>query len=60
MAKLIRVLGIFGTRPEAIKMAPVIQALRVQPDRIRSVVCSVGRHRQMLDRVLACFASFGL
>lgn len=52
---MITVLSIFGTRPEAIKMAPVIQALRAQPDRIRSVVCSVGQHRQMLDQVLSLF-----
>jgi len=36
-------------------MAPVIQALRTQPDHIRSVVCSVGQHRQMLDQVLSLF-----
>jgi UDP-N-acetylglucosamine 2-epimerase len=52
---LITVLSIFGTRPEAIKMAPVVQELRLQPDRIRSVVCSVGQHRQMLDQVLSLF-----
>src|SRR6185436_14481704 len=55
LSTLITVLSIFGTRPEAIKMAPVIQDLRLHSDRIRSVVCSVGQHRQMLDQVLSLF-----
>jgi UDP-N-acetylglucosamine 2-epimerase (non-hydrolysing) len=46
------VLIIFGTRPEAIKMLPVIAALRRRPE-IRVVVCSTGQHREMLDQVLA-------
>jgi UDP-N-acetylglucosamine 2-epimerase len=45
-----------GTRPEAIKMAPVIKELERHPTRIRSVVCSAGQHRQMLDQVLQLFA----
>jgi UDP-N-acetylglucosamine 2-epimerase len=49
------VLSILGTRPEAIKMAPIITELRKHPDEVRSVVCSAGQHRQMLDQVLDLF-----
>jgi len=49
------VLSIFGTRPEAIKMAPVIEELNKQSSQIRSVICSVGQHREMLDQVLRLF-----
>jgi UDP-N-acetylglucosamine 2-epimerase len=49
------VLSILGTRPEAIKMAPVVKELERFPERIRSVVCSTGQHRQMLDQVLGLF-----
>jgi UDP-N-acetylglucosamine 2-epimerase (non-hydrolysing) len=52
---VLTVLSVFGTRPEAIKMAPVIKELCRHPDRIRSVTCSVGQHRQMLDQVLDLF-----
>ncbi|MQT12009.1 non-hydrolyzing UDP-N-acetylglucosamine 2-epimerase [Segnochrobactrum spirostomi] len=51
----LRVLSIFGTRPEAIKMAPVVQALAGAPG-ITSLVCVTGQHRQMLDQVLELFA----
>jgi UDP-N-acetylglucosamine 2-epimerase (non-hydrolysing) len=50
-----RVLCIFGTRPEAIKMAPVIQALREYRELISLKVCVTGQHRQMLDQVLRLF-----
>jgi len=50
----IRVLSIFGTRPEAVKMAPVVQALAQQPQ-IISQVCVTAQHRQMLDQVLDLF-----
>ncbi len=50
-----KILSIFGTRPEAIKMAPVVHELSKHPDRLQSVVCSTGQHRQMLDQVLALF-----
>ena len=53
MAK-IRVLSVFGTRPEAVKMAPVIKALEANPD-IDSRVCVTAQHRQMLDQVLDLF-----
>jgi UDP-N-acetylglucosamine 2-epimerase (non-hydrolysing) len=51
-----KILTVFGTRPEAIKMAPVIKALEKQPDRFESVVCVTAQHRQMLDQVLELFA----
>jgi UDP-N-acetylglucosamine 2-epimerase (non-hydrolysing) len=50
----IKVLSIFGTRPEAIKMAPVVKALR-ETDGIESRVCVTGQHREMLDQVLSLF-----
>jgi UDP-N-acetylglucosamine 2-epimerase (non-hydrolysing) len=53
---MIKILSIFGTRPEAIKMAPVIKALEKHPDRFESVVCVTAQHRQMLDQVLELFA----
>lgn len=52
--KKIKVLSIFGTRPEAVKMAPVVQALARQPE-IESVVCVTAQHREMLDQVLNLF-----
>lgn len=50
-----RVLLVFGTRPEAIKMAPVIQRLRERSDRFEAVVAVTGQHREMLDQVLALY-----
>ena len=49
-----RVLSIFGTRPEAVKMAPVVQALAHTPEFV-SLVCVTAQHRQMLDQVLGLF-----
>lgn len=49
-----RVLSIFGTRPEAVKMAPVVQRLALD-DRFESLVCVTAQHRQMLDQVLTLF-----
>jgi UDP-N-acetylglucosamine 2-epimerase (hydrolysing) len=49
-----KVLSVFGTRPEAIKMAPVVQALRADP-RCESRVCVTAQHREMLDQVLELF-----
>lgn len=49
-----KVLSIFGTRPEAIKMAPLVAALAQAP-KIDSVVCVTGQHRQMLDQVMELF-----
>ena len=45
---------VFGTRPEAIKMCPLVQELRKRSD-IKTVVCVTGQHRQMLDQVLEIF-----
>lgn len=52
---MINVLTIFGTRPEAVKLAPVIRALEKRPDRFQSRVCVTAQHRQMLDQVLKVF-----
>jgi UDP-N-acetylglucosamine 2-epimerase (non-hydrolysing) len=52
---MIRVLSVFGTRPEAIKMAPVVHALRNSPQQFESIVCVSAQHRAMLDQVLAVF-----
>ncbi|MHC8944724.1 non-hydrolyzing UDP-N-acetylglucosamine 2-epimerase [Advenella incenata] len=49
-----KVLTVFGTRPEAIKMAPLVKLLDQQPD-IQSSVCVTAQHRQMLDQVLELF-----
>lgn len=51
----IKVLSVFGTRPEAIKMAPVIKELVRREDCFQSLVCVTGQHRQMLDSVLELF-----
>jgi len=52
---MIRVLSVFGTRPEAIKMAPVVRALQGAPDRFESIICVSAQHRAMLDQVLRVF-----
>ena len=46
---------VFGTRPEAIKIAPVVKELEKHPDKIESIVCVTGQHREMLDQVLSLF-----
>ncbi|MEP9354449.1 UDP-N-acetylglucosamine 2-epimerase (non-hydrolyzing) [Xanthobacter sp. KR7-65] len=50
----LRILSIFGTRPEAIKMAPLVQAIQGEPS-LTSLVCVTGQHREMLDQVLRLF-----
>ncbi len=50
-----RILVVFGTRPEAIKLAPVIRELRRHPDRYEAIVCITAQHRRMLDQVLGLF-----
>jgi len=52
---MIKVLSVFGTRPEAIKMAPVVKELEKHANRIDSRVCVTAQHRQMLDQVLDLF-----
>src|SRR5262245_34000371 len=49
-----KVLVVFGTRPEAIKMAPVVRAL-MESDKVRPVVCLTGQHREMLAGILEFF-----
>lgn len=51
---MIKVLSVFGTRPEAIKMAPLVNLLK-QDSEIDSRVCVTGQHREMLDQVLSLF-----
>ena len=46
---------VFGTRPEAIKMAPLVKEFQKQKERIETVVCVTGQHREMLDQVLEIF-----
>ena len=52
--KKLKVLSVFGTRPEAIKMCPLVKELQRNPN-IESIVCLTGQHRQMLDQVTAIF-----
>ena len=52
---MIRVLSVFGTRPEAIKMAPVLRELGRRSAEFSSRVCVTGQHREMLDQVLELF-----
>ena len=50
-----KVMLVFGTRPEAIKMCPLVNELKSRPN-IKAVVCVTGQHRQMLDQVLEAFS----
>lgn len=50
----IKVMTVFGTRPEAIKMAPLVKELEKEPN-VESLVCVTAQHRQMLDQVLSVF-----
>jgi len=52
---MIKIITIFGTRPEAIKLAPVIKELGKYPEKFESVVCVTAQHREMLDQVLSLF-----
>jgi UDP-N-acetylglucosamine 2-epimerase (non-hydrolysing) len=51
----VKILCVFGTRPEAIKMSPVIRELRKHPASVKVRVCVTGQHREMLDQVLRLF-----
>ncbi|RHW37232.1 UDP-N-acetylglucosamine 2-epimerase (non-hydrolyzing) [Neobacillus notoginsengisoli] len=55
MTGRIKVVTVFGTRPEAIKMAPLVKELEKHPDKIESIVAVTAQHRQMLDQVLSIF-----
>ena len=46
---------VFGTRPEAIKMAPLVKEFQKYPEKYQTIVCVTGQHRQMLDQVLSLF-----
>ena len=46
---------VFGTRPEAIKMAPLVKEFQKYPEKYKTVVCVTGQHREMLDQVLSLF-----
>ena len=50
-----KIMLVFGTRPEAIKMAPLVKEFQKQPKRVETVVCVTGQHREMLDQVLKIF-----
>lgn len=50
-----RILLVFGTRPEAIKMAPLVKEFQKYPDGFKTIVCVTGQHREMLDQVLHLF-----
>ena len=52
---MIKVMSIFGTRPEAIKMAPIIQEMEHHKSEIESIICVTAQHREMLDSVLETF-----
>ena len=54
----IKVMSVFGTRPEAIKMAPLVRALQAS-ESIESIVCLTGQHREMLDSVMEIFKLTG-
>ena len=50
-----KILLTFGTRPEAIKMAPLVKEFQKYPDKFKTYVCVTGQHREMLDQVLELF-----
>ena len=50
-----KVMLVFGTRPEAIKMAPLVKEFQKYPDTFQTTVCVTGQHREMLDQVLHIF-----
>lgn len=50
-----KIMLVFGTRPEAIKMAPLVMEFKKCPDQFKTIVCVTGQHREMLDQVLQLF-----
>ena len=50
-----QIMLVFGTRPEAIKMAPLVKEFQKYPDKFQTIVCVTGQHREMLDQVLHIF-----
>jgi UDP-N-acetylglucosamine 2-epimerase (non-hydrolysing) len=55
MSQGLKIMVVFGTRPEAIKMAPLVKSLQAQSPAIETVVCVTAQHREMLDQVLQLF-----
>lgn len=55
MTKTKKIMLVFGTRPEAIKMAPLVKAFQKNPDSFKTIVTVTGQHREMLDQVLSLF-----
>ena len=49
------ILAVFGTRPEVIKLAPVLEALRGHASRARTVLCATGQHRQLVEQAMNIF-----
>lgn len=50
-----KIMLVFGTRPEAIKMAPLVKAFQQKKNKFETIVCVTGQHRKMLDQVLKLF-----
>ena len=50
-----KIMLVFGTRPEAIKMCPLVKELKKHPENFETIVCVTGQHREMLDQVLSIF-----
>lgn len=50
-----KIMLVFGTRPEAIKMAPLVKEFQKRPNKFETIICVTGQHRQMLDQVLEIF-----
>ena len=50
-----RVMLVFGTRPETIKICPLVKEFQKHPDQFETIVCVTGQHREMLDQVLHIF-----
>ena len=55
MEAIKKIMLVFGTRPEAIKMAPLVKEFQKYPERFETIVCVTGQHREMLDQVLHIF-----
>lgn len=51
----LKILTVFGTRPEAVKLAPVVQEIANRPDELEGLICVTAQHREMLDQVLDVF-----
>ena len=50
-----KIMLVFGTRPEAIKMAPLVKEFQKHPEQFETIICVTGQHREMLDQVLHLF-----